>query len=188
MQAIEQPRQADDPPSDDYSAPVSYSRDRGVQSTSSDMPFNNHDWPVPRGLSSKVHLMMPSTNAALLFGSSSSSGMPPFTRDWPMPRRHTGLHPSQMMFSTNAALTQTYIVTAKQPIYGYSIGLKIPGPKGRVGSIPAPGNRLRRCAPPSIVLVVNPQPMSSFVSRPQTFVTLLKARAGNRHIRRGGSA
>ena len=112
VQAIEQPRQADDPPSDGYAAPVSYSRDRGVQSTSSDMPFNNHDWPVPRRLSSNAHLMMPSTNAALLFGSSSSSDMPPFNHNWPMPRRQTGLHSSQMMFSTNAALTQTYITTS----------------------------------------------------------------------------
>src|SRR5689334_4105100 len=35
VQAIEQPQQADDPPSEDYSSPVSYSLDRGVQTTDS---------------------------------------------------------------------------------------------------------------------------------------------------------
>jgi len=68
VQAIEAPQQADDPPSEDYSSPVSYSLDRGVQTTSSPMPFNQYDWPVPQRRSSKAHLMMSSTNAALLFG------------------------------------------------------------------------------------------------------------------------
>jgi hypothetical protein len=103
MQAIQQPQQADDPPREDYSAPVSYSLDRGVQSTSSDMPFNGGDWPVPRSRPSNAHLMMSSTNAALLFGSSSSSGMPFNNYHWPVPRRQTP-HSSQMMFSTSNAL------------------------------------------------------------------------------------
>jgi hypothetical protein len=64
--AVEPPKQADDPPSEDYSAPVSYSLDRGVQSSSSGVPFNNFDWPVAS--------------------------------------RRTTLHPSQMTFSTSAAL------------------------------------------------------------------------------------
>src|SRR5687767_15931811 len=48
VQAVVQRKHADDPPSGDYLAPVSYSLDRGVQSSSSGVPFNNFDWPVPR--------------------------------------------------------------------------------------------------------------------------------------------
>ena len=100
VQAIEQPQQADDPPSKDYLPPVSYSLDRGVQTTSSEMPFNQHDWPVPQRRSSSVHLTMASTNAALLFGSTSSDGMPFNNGDWPVPPHRT-LHSSQMTFSTS---------------------------------------------------------------------------------------
>ena len=104
VQAIKQPRQADDPPSEDYSSPVSYSLDRGVQTTSGAMPFNQHDWPIPPRRPSNAHLTMSSTNAALLFASTSSGDMPFNNHDWPpVPRRQT-LHSSQMMFSTSDAL------------------------------------------------------------------------------------
>ena len=62
-------RQADDPPREDHSAPPSYLRDLGAQSTSgAPIPFNNSNWPVLQRRSSNAHLMMSSTNAALLFG------------------------------------------------------------------------------------------------------------------------
>ena len=71
-------RQADDPPREEYSAPPSFLRDLGVQSTSGEpIPFNNSNWPVPQRRSSNVHLMMSSTNAALLFGDTPSTSL-----DW----------------------------------------------------------------------------------------------------------
>ena len=49
-------RQADDPPRVDYSAPPSFLRDLGVQSTSGGpIPFNNSNWPVPQRRSSNAH-------------------------------------------------------------------------------------------------------------------------------------
>lgn len=48
VQALKQPEHADDPSGEDYSAPLSWSKGRGVQSRSSAMPFTNFDWPVPQ--------------------------------------------------------------------------------------------------------------------------------------------
>ena len=71
-------RQADDPPREDHSAPPSFLRDLGVQSTSGEpVPFNNSNWPVPQRRQSNVHLMMSSTSTALLFGVA-----PPTSLDW----------------------------------------------------------------------------------------------------------
>ncbi len=78
IQATPVVRQADDPPREDYSAPPSFLRDLGVQSTSGEpIPFNNSNWPVPQRRSSNVHLLMSSTNAALLFGDTPSTSL-----DW----------------------------------------------------------------------------------------------------------
>jgi hypothetical protein len=75
VQAIKQPDDPDDPERADYSVPLSYMKERGVQSTSDAMPFNNFDWPVPqRRVGLHPSQMMFSTNAALLFGSSSTGG------------------------------------------------------------------------------------------------------------------
>ena len=67
-----QPQQPDDPPYENQ-APVPHRVQALRESTSSDMPFNNFDWPVPQRLSSNAHLMMSSTNAALLFGDAPST-------------------------------------------------------------------------------------------------------------------
>lgn len=78
IQATPVVRQADDPPREDYSTPPSFLRDVGVQSTSGEpIPFNNSNWPVPQRRSSNVHLMMSTTNAALLFGDAPSTPL-----DW----------------------------------------------------------------------------------------------------------
>ncbi len=78
IQATPVVRQADDPPREDYSAPSSFLRDLGVQSTSGEpIPFTNSNWSVPQRRSSNVHLMMSSTNTALLFGDAPSTSL-----DW----------------------------------------------------------------------------------------------------------
>jgi hypothetical protein len=74
VQAIEPPEHPDDPSGENYPVVlISFMKDRGSQTTSDPMPFTNFDWPVPRrraGLHPSQ--MMISTNAALLFGSSST--------------------------------------------------------------------------------------------------------------------
>jgi hypothetical protein len=73
---VQAAEQADDPPQEDFLAPVSYRLDRGVSTTADPAPFVQNNWPVPQRRSSNEHLMMYSTSAALLHGDAAS------TLDW----------------------------------------------------------------------------------------------------------
>lgn len=115
--AMQQPQQADDPPTEDYSPRAYRVRPVGaIGSTSSSgaMPFRgNSDDTAAQAIRqrrmvneawARVAQAMPSTNTALLYSTGSPSTDMPFNNfDWPVPRRQA-LHPAHMMSSTSFAL------------------------------------------------------------------------------------